>query len=283
MLLLLLRLPSWQTGDEYGQEGHLGHQMLQSMRRRKQHRRLRMPQEAGFVKLQIGLPMSMGVWALLSFSLFNGITAIIQVAKDGLIGKWWGARLLAALPQKLLALPGSGFAFFIGGYTGVLLTATSVPLWSRSKLLGAIFLSSALSSSTALISLAVRLVGAPGRTLQKLEKLQWTALFVEIIGLLAFLRSTGRAARPLVGTGPNEHGHTFWRFEFGFGLILPWLLQGMALLIGQRTGTGKSKGGRGLLISLLVLLGGYLLRRTMIEAGHASSMDARTTLWNARR
>ncbi len=217
-----------------------------------------MPQEAGFVKLQIGLPMSMGVWALLSFSLFNGITAIIQVAKDGLIGKWWGARLLAALPQKLLALPGSGFAFFIGGYTGVLLTATSVPLWSRSKLLGAIFLSSALSSSTALISLAVRLVGAPGRTLQKLEKLQWTALFVEIIGLLAFLRSTGRAARP-------------------------WLLQGMALLIGQRTGTGKSKGGRGLLISLLVLLGGYLLRRTMIEAGHASSMDARTTLWNARR
>jgi len=242
-----------------------------------------MPQEAGFVKLQIGLPMSMGVWALLSFSLFNGITAIIQVAKDGLIGKWWGARLLAALPQKLLALPGSGFAFFIGGYTGVLLTATSVPLWSRSKLLGAIFLSSALSSSTALISLAVRLVGAPGRTLQKLEKLQWTALFVEIIGLLAFLRSTGRAARPLVGTGPNEHGHTFWRFEFGFGLILPWLLQGMALLIGQRTGTGKSKGGRGLLISLLVLLGGYLLRRTMIEAGHASSMDARTTLWNARR
>src|SRR6266700_4838807 len=216
MLLLLLRLPSWQTGDEYGQEGHLGHQMLQSMRRRKQHRRLRMPQEAGFVKLQIGLPMSMGVWALLSFSLFNGITAIIQVAKDGLIGKWWGARLLAALPQKLLALPGSGFAFFIGGYAGVLLTATSVPLWSRSKLLGAIFLSSALSSSTALISLAVRLVGAPGRTLQKLEKLQWTALFVEIIGLLAFLRSTGRAARPLVGTGPNEHGHTFWRFEFGF-------------------------------------------------------------------
>src|SRR5947208_648291 len=120
-------------------------------------------------------PMSMGVWALLSFSLFNGTTAVIQAAKDGLLGKWWGARLLAALPQKLLALPGSGFALFIGGYTGVLLTATSVPLWSRSKLLGAIFLSSALSSSTALISLVMRLVGAPGRTLQKLEKLQWTA------------------------------------------------------------------------------------------------------------
>jgi len=41
--------------------------------------------------------------------------------------------------------------------------------------------------------------------------------------------------------------------------------------------------GRGLLISVLVLVGGYFLRRTMIEAGHTSSKDARTTLWNAKR
>ena len=38
-----------------------------------------------------------------------------------------------------------------------------------------------------------------------------------------------------------------------------------------------------LLISLLVLVGGYFLRRTMIEAGHTSSADAHTTLWNAKR
>jgi formate-dependent nitrite reductase membrane component NrfD len=229
-------------------------------------------------------PMSMGIWGLLSFSLFSGITAIIQAARDGLLGKWWGARLLAALPQKLLALPGSGLAFFVGGYTGVLLTATSVPLWSRSKLLGAIFLSSALSTSTALISVISRLIGTSGKSLHKLEKMQWTALFVEIVGLLAFLRNTGRAARPLVGTGPNEHGPTFWRIEFGLGLLLPWLLQGLALLFGQRT-TAKqgNRGGRGLLISLLVLLGGYFLRRTIVKAGHVSSRDARTTLWNARR
>jgi formate-dependent nitrite reductase membrane component NrfD len=192
--------------------------------------------------------------------------------------------LLAALPQKLLALPGSGFAFFVGGYTGVLLTATSVPLWSRSKLLGAIFLSSALSTSTALISAIGRLFGMPGKTLHKLEKMQWTTIFVEIVGLLAFLRNTGRAARPLVGTGPNEHGPTFWRVEFGLGLLLPWLLQGLALLFNKQTNEEqRNRGGRGLLISLLVLLGGYFLRSTMIKAGHVSSRDARTTLWNARR
>jgi formate-dependent nitrite reductase membrane component NrfD len=224
-------------------------------------------------------PMSMGVWGLLGFSAFSGTTAIIQAARDHILGHWWGVRLLAAMPQKLISVPGSLFAVFLGGYTGVLLTATSVPLWSRSKLLGGIFVSSAISTSTALISVVLRLIGAPHKVLHKLEKMEWTAMLVEGAGLLAFLRGSGRAARPLVGTAPGEHGTTFWRFMFGGGLALPWLLQTLSLF---RQGKGKGKAS-GLLISLMVLVGGYFLRRTMIEAGHASSRDARTTLWNARR
>jgi formate-dependent nitrite reductase membrane component NrfD len=225
-------------------------------------------------------PMSMGTWSLLGFSFFSGTTAVIQAARDGMLGRWWGARLLAALPQRLLALPGTAFGFFLGGYTGVLLTATSVPLWSRSKLLGGIFITSAISTSSALISFVLRFAGAPARTLHKLERMEWAALLVEMTGLLAFLRGTGRAARPLVGNAPGEHGRTFWGYVFGGGLALPWLLQSLSLLVGR---PGKKGNGRGILISLLVLVGGYFLRRTMIEAGRASSRDARTTLWNARR
>jgi formate-dependent nitrite reductase membrane component NrfD len=224
-------------------------------------------------------PMSMGVWGLLGFSAFSGTTAVIQASKDGILGRWWGARLLAALPQKLISMPGSLFGVFLGGYTGVLLTATSVPLWSRSKLLGGIFISSAISTSTALISVVLRLTGAPHKVLRKLENMEWMAVLVEGVGLLAFLRESGRAARPLVGTGPNEHGMTFWRFMFGGGLLVPWVLQTLTLF-----GRGKNKGKvGGLLISMMVLVGGYFLRRTMVEAGHTSSRDARTTLWNARR
>jgi formate-dependent nitrite reductase membrane component NrfD len=224
-------------------------------------------------------PMSMGVWGLLGFSAFSGTTAVIQAAKDGVLGHWWGTKLLAALPQKLISMPGSLFGVFLGGYTGVLLTATSVPLWSRSKLLGGIFISSALSTSTALISVVLRLTGAPHKVLHKLENMEWMAMLVEGVGLLAFLRESGRAARPLVGTGPNEHGMTFWRFMFGGGLALPWVLQTLTLF-----GRGKGKGrAGGVIISMMVLVGGYFLRRTMIEAGHTSSRDARTTLWNARR
>jgi formate-dependent nitrite reductase membrane component NrfD len=221
--------------------------------------------------------MSLGVWALLVFSALSGITAAIQAARDGLLGAWWGVRWLAHLPQKALALPGMLCATFLGGYTGVLLAATSIPLWSRSKLLGGIFIASALSTSSALIGLVLRLAGTPGRALRKLERLEWAALLLEMIGLLAFLRTSGRAARPLVGTAPGEKGRTFWGAVFGSGLILPWLLQTLNLV-----GTRSTRRKNGLLISLLVLVGGYFLRKTMIEAGHTSSKDARTTLWNAR-
>ncbi|HZU69340.1 MAG TPA: NrfD/PsrC family molybdoenzyme membrane anchor subunit [Ktedonobacteraceae bacterium] len=225
-------------------------------------------------------PMSMGTWGLLSFSLFSGVTAVIQAARDGVLGRWWGARMLAALPQRLIALPGTAFGLFLGGYTGVLLTATSIPLWSRSKVLGAVFLSSAISTSSALISLVLRLAGTPAQALHKLERFEWAALLVEMTALFAFLRGGGRAARPLVGTAPAQHGMTFWRFVFGSGLALPWLLTTLALL--QRR-PGKTRNARGIAISLLVLVGGYFLRRTMIEAGRTSSADARTTLWNAKR
>jgi formate-dependent nitrite reductase membrane component NrfD len=224
-------------------------------------------------------PMSMGTWGLVSFSFFSGVTAVIQAARDGMLCRWWGARLLAALPQRLLALPGTVLGVFLGGYTGVLLTATSVPLWSRSKVLGAVFISSSISTSSALISLVLRLAGSPAHVLRKLERLEWIALLVEMADLCAFLRGAGRAARPLVGNGPKEHGRTFWSFVFGGGLVLPWLLQTGALL-GRHN---KRHTGRGLVLSLLVLVGGYFLRRTIIEAGQTSSQDARTTLWKAQR
>lgn len=225
-------------------------------------------------------PMSMGTWGLVSFSFFSGITVVIQASRDGIFGRWWGSRLLAALPQRFLAVPGSALGVFLGGYTGVLLTATSIPLWSRSKVLGAIFIASAISTSSALISFVLHLTRTPGQVLHKLERLEWVALLIEMVGLFTFLRRSGRAARPLVGTGPAEHGHTFWSLVAGTGLTLPWILQTLSLLTSR---SNRLRSGKGMLISLLVLVGGYFLRRTMIEAGHTSSADARTTLWNAKR
>jgi formate-dependent nitrite reductase membrane component NrfD len=222
-------------------------------------------------------PMSMGTWGVVSFSLFCGASAVTQAARDGFLGRWWGARLLAALPQRLIALLGIPFGVFLGSYTGVLLAATSNPLWSRSRLLGAVFIASAFSTSTALITLVLHIIRAPSTTLHKLDRLEWVAIVVELTGLLAFLRNSGRAARPLVGTAPKEQGTAFWSFVFGSGLLLPWLMKTLSMF--NRRSHGMVIG---VLPSLLVVVGGYFLRRTIVEAGHVSSQDARTTLWHAQ-
>ena len=48
-------------------------------------------------------PMSVGTWGLVSFSFFCGLAEVNQWARDGVLGNWWGARLLAALHQRLVA------------------------------------------------------------------------------------------------------------------------------------------------------------------------------------
>jgi formate-dependent nitrite reductase membrane component NrfD len=228
--------------------------------------------------------MSMGTWGVITFSAFCGLTSMIQVARDGLLGHWWIPRLLARLPMRLIAIPGSLAAVFLGGYTGVLITATSIAVWSRSKMLGAVFITSAISTGTAMISIILHIIGAPEKTLHKLEQIEWVNMLIEIIGLLTYLRTSGRAAKALVGTEPTEQGPTFWKLMFGGGLVLPWLLQTLLLIITPKpTGKEIKRGGMGLLVSTLVLIGGYYLRYTMVHAGHASSNDPRTTLWNARR
>lgn len=226
--------------------------------------------------------MSMGTWAVLVFSLFSGLSTAIQAARDGILGRWFVSKLLAVLPQGLLALPGIFAGFFLGSYTGVLLAATSIPVWARSRLLGAIFLTSAMSTSTALITLVLHIFRAPASVLRKLDRLEWAALLLEMTGLLAFLRGSGRAARPLVGAGPKEQGAQFWSLVLVSGLALPWLVKTFSLF-GRRSRRRSHSSLIGALPSLLVLIGGFFLRRTIVKAGHTSSQDARTTLWNAKR
>jgi formate-dependent nitrite reductase membrane component NrfD len=214
------------------------------------------------------------------------LAVAIQAARDGLLGKWWGARLIAMMPQKLLAIPGAVMATFVGGYTSVLLSATSIAVWNRSRMLGVVFVASAFSSGTALTSLVLRIVGAPASALHKLEKFEWFCMLVEIVGLLGFLHQTGRASKALVGIGPEEKGRTFWPFMFGGGLVLPWLLTSIALWTGKKKhhkSNGTRRGGFGMLVALIALIGGYFLRKTVVEAGPVSGDDARTSLWNARR
>src|SRR6266700_786261 len=69
-----------------------------------------------FGGLSAGCYIIATIASLFGFGLVSGITATIQAARDGLLGRWWGARLLDAQPQKLIALPGTALGMFLGGY-----------------------------------------------------------------------------------------------------------------------------------------------------------------------
>lgn len=189
-------------------------------------------------------PMSAGTWGLSSFGLFAGLSALLELQPF-------------RAPRKLAGLLGAPLALFVGGYTGVLISATAIPLWFKNRFLwGATFLASAFSTGIAAVQAALALAGKPN---DKLHQADTLALAAEAGLLAAGLARLGDTAKPLT------HGR--WRSLFlpgalGLGIGLPLLL-------------GAVRGGRGLATfrSLAVLLGGLIFRACVVYAGRDSADD----------
>lgn len=222
-------------------------------------------------------PMSLGVWGLVAFSLFSTASALIEAAHDGLLGRHRLARLVATLPDRLIGALGSGPAFFLSGYTGVLLAATAVPLWTKNFLLmGPLFLTSAVSNATAALLLlltATRRAGA--HALDRLERLDRIALLAELALLLGLRANSG----PVIGR-PLSSGHlgTTYRAVVGGGILAPLAVQALSHRRAPR--------GSPLLRTLaaaLVLAGGFLLRYLMVFGGHRSADDPQATFELTRK
>jgi formate-dependent nitrite reductase membrane component NrfD len=217
--------------------------------------------------------MSVGTWGLTIFGGFCGLSALIQAAEDGLLGRAGLAnRLLLALPSRAIAAAGSFFGFFVGGYTGVLLGITAVPLWAKNNLLlGPLFLTSALSTATAAINLVLSLVKGTGHeTRQRLERLDTIALLAELGLILSARANAGLViGRPL---RQGQLGRIFRWGVLGAGICAP-----LALQIRSALGIGKPARWIGVLASTLVLAGGLMLRYVMVMAGHASADDPEAT------
>ena len=217
-------------------------------------------------------PMNMGSWALTVFGFLTGLIATSQAAKDGLLGRDnFVARLAGALPARLLSILALPFGFFVGAYTGVLIGATSIPMWARNVvLMGPTFLASALSTGLSAISFILHL-GDWGekRTLEALRRAERISLVVEGGLLAASLLRMGRWGKPL-------RSKKLAPLFFG-GTILGGILAPLGLL------SGRKSRPRGLLASFLVLLGGLALRWAMIEGGKLSARDPQATFTFAKR
>jgi formate-dependent nitrite reductase membrane component NrfD len=223
-------------------------------------------------------PMSVGTWGLTFFGGFSALSALIQAAQDGLLGRWRLInRILLAMPRTMINVLGSAFGFFVGGYTGVLLGVTAVPIWAKNALLlGPLFLSSAMSTAAAAITLVLSLMRGTGHsTIARLERLDAITLLAELGLLLSARVNAGSViARPIRA---GRLGRIFRWGVLSCGILAPLTLQ-LTSLIRRRPPSRPVA----ILTSLLTLVGGFLLRYVMVMAGRASADDPQATFEYAR-
>ena len=206
--------------------------------------------------------MSMGVWGLIGFSLPATAAVAGQLARDGVLPERFAfVRYLAprTITNPLHALLGA----FIGGYTGVLISATANPLWATGKRhIPMLSVCSGVAGACAANGALLALFGGNESTARKVERLEMVAGIAELAVLLAFRAHAGDVGKPMF---EGERGKKLRDLTMIGGITIPTLL---ALV--PRHSKVKT-----LIASALTLTGGYVLRETLIESGKASADDPR--------
>jgi formate-dependent nitrite reductase membrane component NrfD len=210
-------------------------------------------------------PMNLGSWTLTVHGLFATVSAMQAAANTGklpVVGS-----LMRRLPARITAAAGLPTALTLGGYTGVLLGTTSVPVWSTSPLLGGLFMASALATGTAATRLTsvVATHDAGPEVVPASVNLMMSGTELALIG--GYLATTGSAARSLL------HGRE-GTLLLGAAVCS---LVGLALeAVGVRAG-GNRRFWRGA-AAAATLVSGACLRWSVVFAGHVSAADREQTL-----
>jgi len=214
-------------------------------------------------------PMNLGAWALTLHGAFATVTAAHALSEEvelPVVGP-----VLRLLPRRVLATGGIPSALTLGGYTGVLLGTSSVPVWMTSPLLGGLFMASSLSTGAAAVTLAAELRrGGHGDddADEGLARLDLVLSAAEVAVLAGYLITSGKAVKPLLngGTGLLMAAATT-------GIVATPVLEAVGL-----RGEGARKGKRAAVAATVTLVSGLLLRYGVVFAGHTSALDREATI-----
>jgi protein NrfD len=197
-------------------------------------------------------PMSLGAWALLVFGLFAFLGFLVALADAGRLRWTWLRRVRPpGVLGSLVAMIGGTCAFFISGYTGVLLAVTNRPIWSDTPLLGLNFMASAASTSAALLILLARRRRLTAGV-AALERFDTAVLALELVALVALLASLGSMLRAWLSA---------WGALLFVGVIIVGIL--FPLLLQWRSRPRRSD-LRPAVAAVLILAGGFIFRVVII-------------------
>ncbi len=197
-------------------------------------------------------PMSVGSWAILIFGILSFVSFIGALIEDNRLDWPAGRRIRRpGVLSKLIALAGGFFAFFVAGYTGVLLGITNRPIWSDTPLLGMLFIVSAASISAALMLLLAHRSRFRVPAVAALHRMFGWVGILEFIALIAVLVSLGPVARAWLNA---------WGLLLFFGVILIGMLFPLTLSW-RRDWLGDLNRATA---AVLVLVGGFILRLVIV-------------------
>jgi len=201
----------------------------------------------------------MGAWALLGFSTAAFLAAVMTLLED--LGK---VRDLSG-PKLIVGVIGGAMGFFLAAYPGVLLGATARPLWINAHVLGALFLAVGASSGAAAMALVLAVLR--GRNRDGVARLGTTivlALLIQLLAVIGFVWSVQASgssqalkALALITSGP--YSTLFWGGAIVVGSVVPLLLGLLGL---KRPSVGLTA-----VVSVLVLVGGFLVKTLIMAAG----------------
>jgi protein NrfD len=189
-------------------------------------------------------PMSAGSWVLSVFA-FCAFAAFLATVRPAWRVSRWLDRRWVKQPIRLIGLLS---AFYVGSYTGALLSASNQPVWSDTTWLSPLFLASSLSTGLATMILLARWkrVGTEaGR--HKLERADAWAVGLEFAAFVAFLVSLGPVLEAVLGT------------VAGGVLVFGTLLIGLAAPVVVNRVYGD-RGWAATVVAACVLVGGLCLR-----------------------
>ena len=210
-------------------------------------------------------PMNLGAWTLVAHSGFATLAAAASLARMAVLPL--AGPLLRPVPLALIGAPGLPIALTLGGYTGVLLGTTSIPVWYTGARLGALFTASSLSTGVAAIARVGAAVGAVDERHHDALVPLGLELNVTEIAILGGLATSGSAATPLLR---GSHGV---QIATAAGALLGAAACEVAtmLLPRQRRLLGTVGG-------VATLAAVALIRWSIVHAGHTSADDREGTL-----
>jgi formate-dependent nitrite reductase membrane component NrfD len=197
-------------------------------------------------------PMSIGSWALLIFGMFSFLSFLAALTEDDRLD--WSRSSVLRPPGvlgSLMAAVGGLFAFFVAGYTGVLLAVTNRPIWSDTPLLGMLFIVSAASISAALMILLTHRYQWRTPAVLALDRLDAWVIALEFLVLIAVMISLG----PVFRAWLNAWGLLLFLGVIVVGMLFPLALYWRRDWLGNRNATTAAA---------LVLLGGFILRLVIV-------------------